>query len=469
MLTNKQQHSASETPLSPVQERFWILEQLATGNPVYHVSGAFRLSGALQEGIFRQALSEIVRRHEVLRTRFLAVSGRPSPTVSAPAPFELRVVDLQEFAASQREKEVQRLAFEQARRPFRLEIDLMLRATLVRMGKAEHVLIVTLHRLAADVDSVHILLQELVTIYDTFLANHDSSLPEPPLQYIEFAGRQRRWLTTDAARKDLAFWKQRLEGMPSLFELPIGRARPGRPTYQSSRHPLKFSPSMAESLVAFAVKEKCDLATVLLGAFEAVLARYSARQDIILGVVASHRTQAGAQALIGNFSNTLVLRTKLENDLSFAALTNRLMIDLTEARAHAEFPFARVVEELNPPRDRSYHPLVQIRFDFGEIRSPIPPQGSLQISLVELDCLVSEFDLTLRLERTAQGLEGWLEYATDLMDRDAIVRMAGHLETILKGILENPAQPLHRLPMLTEPERGQLLVEWNDTQISFPQ
>ncbi len=457
-----------DLPISSAQERLWFLNQFSPGNPAYHLSAAFRLSGHLQESALRESLSEILRRHEILRTNYLAGSGQPVSMVSPFRGLNLPTFDLGELPLAEREAEVHRLALEQSRRPFDLERDLMLRASLVRLAASERVLLVTTHQMAADADSIEIFSRELASLYESFVTGKPSTVPKLPMQYASFASRQRHWLESEGAGKQLAFWKRGLDGIPSLLEFPMGRARPALPTHRGARHRLAFDKPIIDALSSLSQQKQCSLFAILLAAFQTLVSRYTGCTDIAIGSTASVRTQPGSEGMIGNFSNLLVLRTDLAGDPSFLESVKRVEAVLTEARIHGEFPFERLLEELRPPRDPSYPPLVQVTFDLKERPSPSHASANLIISPFEVDCEVTGSDLALRLEQTSHGLEGWIQYATDLFDAASIARMAGHLEKVLEEVSQLPNQRLSGFTLLTTAEREQLVVEWNQTRTDFP-
>jgi len=466
-MTNDYQSGATNgLPVSLAQERLWVLEQFTPGYPVYNLSAAWRLTGALNESALHQSLTEILRRHESLRTTFSEDGGQPKASVSAALPFDLPLIDLHDLPAEWREKEIGRLAGEQAGQPFDLAKDRLIRATLVRLDRSEHVLLLTVHQIVADSRSMALLKQELSFLYESFSAGKPSSLPMPE-PYTDFSVRQRAWLKSNAARTQLEYWKQRLKGAASLFELPISRPRPAVSSCRAARHKMSFDQATTEALTELARQENCSVSTILLATFEALASRYAGSKDIVIGLPTAYSAPAESRT-IGNLSNLLVLRMDLSGEPNFRELLRRVEAAVKEARANAEFPFERLIEELNPPRDQSYHPVVQVTFDFAEEEAPNRPPDTLAISPFQVDCHTTPYDLGISLTQNTQGLEGWIEYATDIFDASTIARLAGHFETMLAGALENPAQRLSHLPLLTDPEQQQVLVQWNDTRIDYP-
>ena len=446
---------SAATPICFAQERLWVLEQLSPGRPIYHLSAAFRLAGQLDPRALEQSFGEMVKRHELLRTRFMVQNGQPAAVVLQSEAPMVPQVDLSGLPPNRRDAEVRRLAVEQDQQPFDVAHQMLLRATLVRLDKAEHVLLLTFHRLAADAESIDPFVRELLSIYDA-VVQHQPLPPKKPGAYGDFAAKLRDWLSTPPAQAQLAFWKEQLQDLPSLLELPMGLPRPPIANFRTNRHAFKLNmrPEAAKP---------AKLSTILLAAFAALLSRYSGRKNIPIGVPSSYRVSGDHEGVLGNFENLVVLRTDLSGDPSSPELLRRISASLSQAQAHAQFPFEKLVEELKSPRDRSYNPIVQVRFILRESSVPAPQSTHLAVSRLEIDFERSEFDLTLEIVQTGDGLEGWFEYATDLFKPEAIARMAGHLTNLVKAVCQSPDQPLSRLPLLTQPEQRQLLEEWNQT------
>ncbi|MBV9124651.1 MAG: amino acid adenylation domain-containing protein, partial [Planctomycetes bacterium] len=455
-------------PLSFAQQRLWFLDQLEPGHPFYNIPAALRLTGALDVTALERSLAEIVRRHEVLRTTFAVEDGRPVQAIAPELTLSLPVVDLSGLPAAECESEVRRLAWEEAQRPFDLTRGPLERVTLLRLGDREHVLLLTLHHIVADGWSIGICLRELAALYTAFTSGRPSPLPELPIQYADFARWQRQWLQGDILDNQLAYWKERLAGVPAL-ELPTDRPRPAVQTFRGATCSWMLSDKFSRRLQGLSRREGATLYMVLLAAFQALLHRYTGQDDIAVGSPIANRTRAETEGLIGFFVNTLVLRTDLSGNPSFRELLARVREAALGAFAHQDLPFERLVEELQPRRDLSRSPLFQVLFTLQNTPLPQLELPGLKPSLLEVPVETAKFDLSLTLAETGQGLCASLEYNTDLFEAATIRRLLGHWQTLLEDAVADPEKRLSELPLLTEPERHQLLVEWTDTRAAYPQ
>ena len=456
-------------PLSFAQQRLWFLEQFEPHSPLYNIPKAVRMQGVLDVEALQRVLDAIVARHEVLRTTFAIVDGSPVQVIGEPRSVELTVVDLRAWPEVEREAEMQRLLTRGAQRPFNLSADLMLRATLLRLDEEEHVLLLAMHHIASDGWSIGVLFRELTVLYRAFASGVPSPLPGLPIQYADYALWQRRGLRGEVLASQLVYWKQQLDGAPVVFELPTDRPRPALQTFQGAKQSWLVSLRLTEALTALSRQEGVTLFMTLLAAFQALLHRYTSQTDIVLGSPIACRTRRETEGLLGFFVNTLVLRTDLGGNPSFRELLRRVREVVVGACAHQDLPFEKLVEELQPERNLSHSSLFQVMFAFQNVpRLPLELPG-LTLSPLEVDSGTAKFDLTLDLEQEANGLRGSVEYNTDLFDPSTIARMQGHFQALLEGIVANPAQRLAELPLLTDAERHQLLVEWNDTRADDPQ
>jgi amino acid adenylation domain-containing protein len=457
-----------ELNLSFAQQRLWFLTQLQPDSPFNNLSAAFRLQGQLNEQALQQSLNEIVRRHEVLRTTFKTISGRPIQIISSEATFSLPVIDLSDLSADLQAAKVEQLSQIEAQQPFNLQTDLMIRAKLVRLGAQEYVVLLTLHHIASDGWSIGVFVQELSTLYQAFCTGQLPNLPELQIQYADFAAWQRQWLVGKVLESQLAYWQQHLEGAPALLELPTDHTRPAVQSFRGANYAFEISPEQTAALKSLSQEQGCTLFMTLLAAFKTLLYRYTGSEDIVVGSPIANRNRAEIEGLIGFFVNTLVLRTKLEGNPTFEELLSRVREVALGAYSHQDLPFDVLVEELQPQRSLSYTPLFQVMFVLQNAPMSEIELSGLNLSLLENDSATAKFDLTLFMENTASGLVGTFEYSTDLFEADTIQRMAEHLQTLLSGIIADSQQQLWELPLLTEAEKTQL-TKWNDTQAEYPQ
>jgi amino acid adenylation domain-containing protein len=456
-------------PLSFTQERLWILDQLEPGCAAYNMPAVFRLKGVLNVTALEQSLSEIVRRHEILRTTFPAEDGRPVQAIAPALPWTLPVLDLQEVPEHEREAQVRTLAREEAQRPFNLAQGPLLRSTLLRLAAEEHVLLLTMHHIIYDGWSQGVFWRELGLLYEAFATGKSSLLPELCIQYADFAVWQRQWLQGEVLDTQLAYWKQQLSGNLPVLQLPPARPRPAVQTFRGARQSLELSKSLTAALKALSFREGVTLFMTLLAAFQALLHCYTGQDDISVGSFIANRNWIETEGLIGFFVNTLVLRTDLSGNPSFRELLGRVRKVTLGAYSHQELPYEKLVEELRPQRDLSRNPLFQVLFTLRNTPRQAPELAGLTLSSLEVYTETAKFNLTLDLAETPEGLSGWFEYSTDLFDAATIARMAGHFQSLLEGILAGPEQRLATLPLLTKDECRQLLVEWNDTAANYPQ
>jgi amino acid adenylation domain-containing protein len=455
-------------PLSFAQQRLWFLEQLEPGSPFYNQPAAVRLTGALNLAVLEQSFNEIVRRHEILRTTFFMVEGQPVQAIAPTLTLTLPVVDLQELPEVARREEVRRIVAEEARQPFNLAEGPLLRGTLLQLGEAEHILLFTTHHIICDGWSRGVLIRELAALYEVFSSGKPSPLPELPIQYADFAVWQRQWLQGEVLEAQLTYWKQQLAGSPPVLELPTDRPRPLVQTFQGATQSLMLPKDLTEALKDLSQQEDATLFMTLLAAFKTLLYRYTGQEDILVGTPIANRNRSEIERLIGFFVNTLVMRTDLGETPSFRELLSRVRKVALEAYARQDLPFEYLVDELQLERDLSHAPLFQVMFVFGNTPMSALELPGLTMSLLETDSGTAKFDLTLSMREIEQGLIGDLEYNTDLFDKSTIARMLTHFQTLLEGVVANPDQRLADLPLLTEAERQQLLVEWNDTQADYP-
>jgi len=457
-----------ELPLSFAQQRLWFLDQLEPDSPFYTMPAALRLEGPLDVGALSRSLAEIVRRHEALRTTFPTVDGQGRQRIAEAWTLSLPVLDLTAEPPEAREAEVRRLAEQEARRPFSLSQGPLVRAALIRLAEQSHVLLWTMHHIISDGWSMGVLVREVGALYAAFAAGQPSPLPELSIQYADFAAWQRRWLSGEVLDAQLAYWKKKFAGAPPALELPTDRPRPPVQTFRGAALPVQLPRALSDALVAFSREEGVTLFMTLLAAFQALLSRYTGQDDIVVGSPIAGRTRAEVEPLIGFFINTLVLRADLSGEPTFRELVRRVREVTLGAYTHQDVPFEKLVEELEPRRDLSRSPLFQVMFVLQNAPMPELSLGNLKICPLEVESTTAKFDLTLLLEETEDGIQGALEYNTDLFDPATVERMAGHLETLLAGVVEAPEQRVSEIPILTAAERQQLLVTWNDTRAEYP-
>ncbi|MCK6548044.1 amino acid adenylation domain-containing protein [Myxococcota bacterium] len=454
-------------PLSYAQRRHWFLQALDPDSSLYDVTVAVELFGALDPRALERALDRVVARHSILRTVYPSTEGVPRVEVldAWSVPFE----HVELSASDDRDARLTAVLDRAQHHVFDLARDVPIRATLVRLGDARHVLAITIHHIASDGASFELLLGELGVLLTAEREGRTPELPPLTVEYADYAAWQRARFAGDGLARERAYWTARLRGAPTLLELPTDHRRPRVLGARGARRPVFLRPSLVARLRALGDAEGATLFMTLLTGLATVLARHSGEHDLPIGTPIAGREHAETAALIGCFVNTLVLRVDASEDPSFRALLARVRATAVDAYAHRAMPFEQLVEELRPGRDRSHAPLFQVFFSLAGPtigRAPLAP--GLSSSPITLEPGTAKFDLALMLSDEGEHVGGVLAYSTELFEAATIDRMIGHLEVILEAASALPDAPISTLPILTAPERHQMLVEWNATATAYP-
>ena len=417
-------------PLSFAQSRLWFLNQLQPENLSYNMGRAFRLRGPLNVPALRSSLEQIVLRHEVLRTAFPSTDGQPGQVISGPQPLHLECVDLSSESPGKREEKLGRILREEVRRSFDLARGPLFRPLLVRISPEEHVLCLTLHHIVSDQWSRFVMTRELTNLYEKLTTGRSSGLPEPPIQYADFALWQRQWLTGDVLESHLRYWREKLgDGIPPL-ELPGDRPRPAFPSFTGKRKSALLPAPLLKSLRSLCLAEGVTLYMVLLAGFQILLHRYSGQKDFAIGTPIANRTRVELENLIGFFVNTLVLRADLSGNPTCRELLKRVSATALSAYEHQDLPFEKLVEELNPGRSLTRNPLFQVMFALQNMPAQALQLAGLTMTPMELDSGAAMFDLSLGAYEGPQGLRCDIQYSEDLFDEETIERMILHYRTL---------------------------------------
>ncbi|MFE8599731.1 amino acid adenylation domain-containing protein [Archangium violaceum] len=454
-------------PLSFAQQRLWFLDRLEPDSPLYNVFLALRLEGALDTAVLERSFHALIQRHESLRTTFQQGERGPFQSISARVEHPLVEVELRELPGDEREAQALRLAGEEVRRPFELAAGPLLRVTLLRLGAAEHVLVLVVHHIVSDGWSLEVLVRELKALYEAFLAGGESPLARLPIQYADYARWQREWLRGEVLEAQLAWWREQLRGASPALELPTDKPRPPVQSYRGAWHRLLLPLALTEGLRKLSQREGVTLFMTLLAGFQALLHRYSGHEDVCVGSPIAGRGHAGLEGLIGFFINTLVMRARVRGEEPFRVLLGRVKETALGAYEHQDVPFEMLVDELKPPRDTSRAPLFQVAFALLHGAPELALPGVVSRP-VELHSQTAKNELLLALTETGAGLEGGFEYNTALFEASTIARMAGHLRTLLEGVVVDAGQRVLELPLMGEAERAQVLVEWNGRRAAYP-
>ena len=448
-------------PLSFAQERLWLLEQLQPGSLAYHTPAAIRLNGSLDLAALEQALNEILRRHEVFRTTFTVVDGQPFAAIAPFQYMKLPVINLCELPDPSRSFKLQQLSAQWGKKLFDLTQAPLLRSLLLRWSEQEHLLLLSTHHIVCDGWSAGIFVRELVTLYNAFSEGQPSPLPELSIQYVDFAVWQRQWLQGDVLETQRRYWKQQLgtKNLPVL-NLPTKGDRSSRPTSTGKKHYFTLSPTLSAALKALCHQEGITLFMTLLAAFKTLLYRYSTQDDIIVGSPIANRNRRETEELIGFFANTLVLRTDLAGDPSFSEILARVREVTLGAYAHQDFPFEKLVAELQPERHLGHSPLYQVWFVLQNAPLPNVELPGLTLSFSEVETEAVRHDLKLDLTETPEGIGGFFEYKTALFEASTIARLSQLYQTLLSTVVEQPEIKLKALvTVLENAEKQQQLLQ----------
>ncbi|HYH46034.1 MAG TPA: amino acid adenylation domain-containing protein, partial [Thermoanaerobaculia bacterium] len=464
-------------PLSFAQERLWFVDRLNPGSPVYNMPTALRLRGPFQPAVLAACLREILRRHESLRTHFQEREGIPRQIIDpVPHGFTVPLVDLSGLPQAVGRRAGNRLAREEARRPFDLARGPLLRATLLRLaGPAgpdhpegeEHAVLFTLHHIVSDGWSMGVLTREVATLYAAFAAGRPSPLPEPVIQYADFAAWQRALLQGEALEAELDHWRRQLAGAPTL-ELPTDRPRPALPTFRGGVRPFQLPPEASRALQDLTQRESATPFMTLLAGVDALLCRYTGQTDLVVGSMIANRNRHEIEGLIGFFVNALALRVDLAGDPTFRQLLGRTREVSLAAFSHQDLPFEKLVAEIQPDRDHGRSPLFQV-----VLLVQNAPTGGLDLPGLSMrgfdpgeeeSTPLAKFDLLITAIEGPHGISGSLSYAAELFEAATMARLAEHLATLLTGAAADPDRRLSRLPLLSAGERHQLTVEWARTR-----
>lgn len=440
-------------PLSFAQRRLWFLHQLQNGSPVYHVVVAYRIQGKLELAALQRSLDEIVRRHETLRTTFPAIDGQPMQIIVPGATVDLAQEDLEMFPAEQRAAETLRRATEELKKPFDLEEGPLMRTRLLRLSASEHILLLNVHHIIFDGWSMRVFYRELAALYESFAHGKRLTLPELPIQYLDYTAWERKWLQSEALETNLAYWKQQLAGAPPALNLPTDYPRPPLETFRGAYEAFMLPSSQLMGLKELGQRERVTLFMTLLTAFQVLLAHDSQQDDIVVGTDVANRSQVEVENLIGFFVNQLVLRCDLSGNPSLSDLLQRVRRVVLDAYDHQDVPFDQLVRALNPVRFPDRAPIFQAKMVLQNM--PLVPAGSaITVDPLLVDAGAAQLDLILDLTETEEGLRALWQYNTDLFDVSSVKRMNQQFSSLLQAFVATPTHTLSSLYTLLEQSEG---------------
>ncbi len=456
---------SSPCAVSYAQELLWLLSQVFDDGVAYNAPAAFRLKGPLDLELLQRSFDELVRRHEILRTTYTVIDGRPMQVIAPTGDVEVRLVDLQQLASEDQEAEAQRVLLDESRFAFDLERGPVLRPTVIRFAEDDHIFMLVLHHIATDGWSRSVLYRDLTTIYDALKAGTEPDLPALPIQYADYAVWHREWLESGVVDQQLDYWKQKLAGAPSRLDLPTDYPRPRIRSYLGDQRSLMLDVPTRDGLKAIAREHNTTLFVALVAVFSLLLGRHAGQSDVVIGTPFAGRNRTEFEEMVGYFINPLALRIDLSGDPSFAELLRRARDTVLEAFAHADVPYELVVRETNPERDLSQTPVFQAMIllhnpEWQTARPKFQPEG-VRTTEITHEKGWAKFDVLLGMSERASGLNTTWEYSTELFSKPTVHRMMEHFRTLAGSAAADGDRPLSRVSMLSETERSQVLVDWN--------
>jgi amino acid adenylation domain-containing protein len=459
---------SNQMPTSFAQERLWFIDQLGGGSVQYNMPGAMRIQGASDEDIVERAMARIIERHEPLRTVFVNTQEGPRQRVQRLFDFRLTRIDLSALPKAEQERAVTDAVNADAMKPFDLSIDLMLRASFLRLSREEGVLLFNTHHIASDGWSTGNLVREFVQLYEAFAQGKHDPLPSLAIQYTDYAQWQRSWLKGAVLERQLSYWERQLADLPQMHGLPLDRPRPPVQTFNGALHTVQVGRSVLAKLKQLALREQATLFMVLHGTFALLLSRHSNNQDIVIGTAVANRQQKELEPLVGFFVNTLVLRADCSRNWTFREYLAHIRSVNLDAQVNQDVSFEHLVERLKPHRSTSHTPLFQIMFSMNtneavELRLP-----RLSLTPLSSEQFAAKFDLTLEASESSEGLRLSFAYNKDLFEASTMTKLGEHFSNLLREVVDNPQEKIQALPLLTEAEQRHLLYELNDTAVPLP-
>ncbi|HEY7419406.1 MAG TPA: condensation domain-containing protein, partial [Ktedonobacteraceae bacterium] len=458
-------------PLSFAQERLWFQQQLEPESAFYHIPSALRLTGSLGLPELERAVETMIHRHESLRTSIEERgdgSDQLGQLVVPPMPFTLPLLHLENLSAHEQQREVQQGIAEEISRPFQLQQGTLVRFLLVRLQPDAHILVVTMHHMISDGWSMDIFWSELAQIYNALLRKQPLALPELPLQYADFALWQRKIVRKGHLHDQLVYWCDQFADSPAVLELPTDFPRPASLTFRGNCQSADLPAALAEKVKTLSRQEHTTLFMALLAAFQVLLYRLTGQEDIVVGVPGANRRSSELHAVIGSFVNPLALRARLHRDSSFRTLLSEIRRVVLSAYDHQDIPFEVVINALQPQRATNRLPIFQVMFTYQDQRAQ-PDFDGLTVDFLAVETHTAKADLTLVISETEHSLRATLEYSTDLFAADTITRVLRYFQALLQGVVDEPDQPLARVPLIPAEELQQILVNWNQTATPYPE
>ena len=454
-------------PTSFAQQRMWFFDQLEPGSDLYNIGAAVRLKGELDIEALEESLSAIVERHEALRSVFKEEGGEVVQELQRAEKVKVKVVKVRGSKQEEREEEAEKIAEQEVSRGFDLGRGPLMRVVVIEAGEQEHVLVVSMHHIVSDGWSMGILIREMGEIYEGKRRGREAKVEEMKVQYGEYAAWERERLQGEVIEEQIKYWREQLGGRLPEMELRTDHPRPAIQSYRGARRSVMLPSPLIAAIARLSQREGLTLFMTLLAAFKTLLHRYTGQEDIVVGTPVAGRNRVELEGLIGLFVNTLVLRTNLSGDPSFRETMSRVRKIALEAYAYQDLPFDKLVEELRPQRGMNYQPLFQVMFILQKAQTALEFED-LTMAPFMLEKKTSLYDLSLQIIEESEGFRAVLEYNSDLFVASGIERALSHYQTLLEGIIADPDCRIRDLPLMTQGEREQVLVEWNNTKSDYP-
>ena len=447
---------AGPVPMSSAQQRLWFIDRLEGGSPAYHVPIGLRLDGELDPSALQAALDALIERHEALRTTFMEVEGKPVQNIASHGQFSLQLIDLSAVRETERDAVMASQSRDELAQPFNLSVGPLIRGRLLKFGAHENVLLITMHHIVSDGWSIGVLTRELAALYESSRAGKPNPLPPLPVQYADYAHWQQQRLTNPELQEQLTYWREHLHGAPELLHLPTDHSRPATQSYRGANVPIFLGGDLTQGVKGLSRSLNLTLAMTLYVGWSIVLSRLSGQQDIVIGMPVANRRRTELEGLIGLFVNTLAVRVRLDDDPAVIDLLQRVKEIMVGAQAHQDVPFEQVVDAIQPQRSLSHAPIFQVMFVLQNTPRRLTEIPGLLLSEQEVLPDSAQFDLSLSLYESADGIGGYLNYATDLFDHATLKRWVSYLKVVLQGMVERSDQPVSRLSLMNEDERRAL-------------
>ncbi|MEM7331933.1 MAG: amino acid adenylation domain-containing protein [Chloroflexota bacterium] len=458
----------TDAPLSFSQERFWFMNQLHPESGIYNIHEALELTGPLNVAALEKALTFILQHHESLRANFREEDGQIIQTIRDSEPAHIPITDLSNLDTLAQEDRATALATDEAKRPFNLQNDPLLRFSLLKLSPSHHWVLLTIHHIVADEWSINLFWKSLNTAYTTLCQEQQPAIDALPIQYPDFAYWQKEQFAQSKLDKQFNYWQKTLSGELPLLQLPTDRPRPVQQTFVGGFEQLTLSQTLKEKLNKLAQAHGASLFMVLMAAYKALLYRYTQQTDLLVGTPIANRARPETKQLIGLFLNSVVVRTQLDPEASFTTYLEQVKQMALDVYANQEYPFEKLVEKLQPNRDQSHNPIFQTMFVYQSAGENGRSLHNHAIKSVPIDGGVAKFDMTLFMMEREDGLGAAFEYNSDLFDQSTIQRLLQHWHTLLHSIAENPAEPIYRLNILPKAEHQLVVNDWNNTAVSYP-